>query len=141
MKNMTTFNREQALKNLKKDNRYGSYLKSDVYKKMAEEARKQAIEEERLIKEKTDFKQELKEYLNKDKANIEKEIKENLDSEAQVIKEKEAEEAKSTLDAIEKSEKESISVKITSEVDDVIIETKQATRAAEEKAEKSLDII
>ena len=141
MKNMTTFNREQALKNLKKHNRYGSYLKSDVYKKMAEEARKQAIEEEKLIKEKTDFKQELKEYLNKDKANIEKEIKENLDSEAQVIKEKEAEEAKSTLDAIEKSEKESISVKITSEVDDVIIETKQATRAAEEKTEKSLDII
>ena len=94
-----------------------------------------------MIKEKTDFKQELKEYLNKDKANIEKEIKENLDSEAQVIKEKEAEEAKNTLDAIEKSEKESISVDITSEVDDVIIETKQATRAAEEKAEKSLDII
>ena len=141
MKNMTTFNREQALKNLKKDIRYGSYLKSDVYKKMAEEARKQAIEEEKLIKEKTDFKQELKEYLNKDKANIEKEIKENLASEARVIKEKEVAEAKKTLDAIEKSEKESISVEITSEVDDVIIETKQATRAAEEKTEKSLDII
>ena len=141
MKNMTTFNREQALKNLKKHNRYGRYLKTDVYKKMAEEAKKQAIKEERLIKEKTDFKQELKEYLNKDKTNIEKETTEVLDSEAQVIKEKEAEEAKGTLDAIEKSEKESISVEITSEVDDVIIETKQATRAAEKKAGNSLDDI
>ena len=143
MNNMTTFNKEQALENLKM-HEYGGvekYLKSDVYEKMTKEAKRQAIKEERLIREKTDFKQELKEYLNKDKANIEKEIKENLASEARVIKEKEVAEAKKTLDAIEKSEKESISVEITSEVDDVIIETKQVTRAAEKKAEKSLDII
>ena len=143
MNSMTTFNKEQALENLKM-HEYGGvekYLKSDVYEKMTKEAKRQAIKEERLIREKTDFKQELKEYLNKDKATIEKEIKENLDSEAQVVEEKEVEEAKNTLNAIEKSEKESISVEITSEVDDVIIETKQVTRAAEKKAEKSLDII
>ncbi|MCX5969107.1 MAG: hypothetical protein NTV57_16045 [Cyanobacteria bacterium] len=143
MNDMATFNREQALENLDKYEYSGleKYLKYDVHEKMTKEAKRQAIKDERLIKEKTDFKQELKEYLSKDKANIEKEIKENLDSEAQAIKEKEAEEAKGALDTFEKSEKERISAEITSEVDDVIIETKQATRAAEKKAENSLDDI
>ena len=145
MNGMTTFNKEQALENLKK-HEYGGlegYLKTDAYEKMAKEAKREAIEQaikkESFIREKTDYKQELKDYLNKDKANIEKEITENLNSEAQVIKKQEEKEAKNTLDAIEKGEKDSISEKIISETDDVIIETKQVARAAEEKTANKLD--